>query len=110
MDARWLARAAARTTLARFVGRGLALSTRVLRARAAGMSGRLDSGSVSVGGGASGGKNEGAVPIAAAMPGVGTAGGGHLSSVSLLLSPPHPPGPFPSPLARVLCVGGNIGS
>ena len=57
------------------------------RVRAAGVSGRWDSGmGVSVGGGASGGANEGTVTGIAAMPCVGGAGDGPLSSFSLLLS------------------------
>ena len=87
MDARWLARAAVRTALARFVGRGLALSMRVLRVRAADVSGGLGSGSgVSDGGGPSRGESEGAVAVVAAAPDVGMAGGEYLSSTSLLLS------------------------
>ena len=78
-DARWLARAAVRAALARFVGRGLALSMRV---RHAGVSGRSGTGS----GGGTGDEVAGAVAIIAAAPVVGGARGEHLSPFSLLLS------------------------
>ena len=68
--------------LTRFIGSGLALR---VRARSQG-TGVLDSlKGVSFGGGSSGGGGEGTVPIVAAAPEVGVAGGGRLSSASLLL-------------------------
>ena len=82
MAARWLARAAVRTALARLTGSGLALSKQVLRA--AGTSGRSGSGTVSVGGGASGGERVGAAAIVTATPDV--AGGAGPSSAPLLPS------------------------
>ena len=90
-DARWLTRAAVRAALPRFVGRGLALST---RARGAGASGTgtgtgSSGGGVSCGGGGGGGAGDevdGAVVVAtiAATPVVGVAGGEHLSPASIL--------------------------
>ena len=92
-DARWLTRAAVRAALPRFVGRGLALST---RARGAGASGTgtgtgSSGGGVSCGGGGGGGAGDevdGAVVVAtiAATPVVGVAGGEHPSPASLLSS------------------------
>jgi len=90
-DARWLTRAAVRAALPRFVGRGLALST---RARGAGASGTgtgtgSSGGGVSCGGGGGAGDEvDGAVVVAtiAATPVVGVAGGEHPSPASLLSS------------------------
>jgi len=75
----WLARVAVRAAFTRFIGRGLALSICPWPFLEKGKG-------VSVGGSASGVENEGTVAVIAATPGVGSAGGGPLSSFSLLLS------------------------
>ena len=90
-DARWLTRAAVRAALPRFVGRGLALSTRARGAGASGTGTGSSGGGVSCGGGGGGGAGDevdGAVVVAtiAATPVVGVAGGEHPSPASLLSS------------------------